>query len=106
MLTAVSAFAVSSPPQWPSVMTAWGTVAVAIAAVFVAWFAEWRATILVSQARKDAAQAVTEERVYSAQVLSDERAAADGRLQRQLDASAARLQQQLEASATQLQEEQ
>lgn len=62
------------PPLWPSELTAWGTIAVAIAAVAVALFAELRAS-----------QRVRDERIDAAKVLADERAAADARLQRQLD---------------------
>jgi hypothetical protein len=58
-----------SQPVWPGELTAWGTLAVAIAAVAVALFAEWRAAVRVAQ-----------EREHSAQVLADERKAADDRL--------------------------
>jgi hypothetical protein len=68
-------------PLWPSELTAWGTLAVAIVAVAVALFAEWRASVRVMDERENAAK-----------VLADERGAADERLSRQLAESAAQLQ--------------
>jgi hypothetical protein len=58
----------------------WGTLAVAVAAVAVALFAEWRAGVRVAQ-----------EREHSARVLADERKPADDRLAAQLAASEAQL---------------
>jgi hypothetical protein len=72
--------AADAQPLWPGELTAWGTLAVAVAAVAVALFAEWRAGIRVAQ-----------ERQHSAQVLADERKAADDRLARQVAASEAQL---------------
>jgi hypothetical protein len=69
-----------SQPLWPGELTAWGTLAVAVVAVAVALFAEWRAGIRVAQ-----------EREHSAKVLADERKAADERLATQLAASEAQL---------------
>ena len=69
------------PTDWTSIMTGIGTVAVAVVAVAVALFAEWRAGIRVR-----------DEREYAAGVLADERKAADNRLKAQLDHSAAQLQ--------------
>jgi hypothetical protein len=59
-------------------LTAIGTVAVAVAAVGVALFAEWRAN-----------KRVRAERAHAAKVLAAERAAADARLARQLEHSEA-----------------
>jgi hypothetical protein len=69
-----------SQPIWPGELTAWGTLAVAVVAVAVALFAEWRAGVRVAQ-----------EREHSARVLADERKAADDRLAAQLAASEAQL---------------
>jgi len=77
-------------PIWPSELTAWGTLAVAVAAVAIALFAEWRASVRVSNERK-----------YSAKVLADERRAADDRLQRQLDHSDAQFRAEREAERDQ-----
>ena len=70
----VASIAVVVRPGVTDWLTAVGTVAVAIAAVGVAFFAEWRAGVRVA-----------DERDHAAKVLADERAAADDRLGRQLD---------------------
>jgi hypothetical protein len=75
------------PTDWTSIMTAVGTVAVAVVAVAVALFAEWRARI-----------SVTSEREYAAGVLADERKAADDRLERQLAHSDAQLAEERKAA--------
>lgn len=80
---AVIAPAVASGPDWASIMTAVGTVAVAVVAVGVALFAEWRAD-----------KRVTAERVHAATVLADERAAADARLKSQQEHSGAQLREE------------
>jgi hypothetical protein len=67
-------------PLWPSELTAWGTLALAVAAVAVALFGEWRAVVRTRQ-----------ERERSDKQLAEERAAADMRLQRQLDYSTSQL---------------
>jgi len=72
-------------PGWPDELTAWGTLAVAVVAVGVALFGEWRA-----------GSRVRAERAHQADVLNAERKAADDRLQRQLEDSASQLQQQLD----------
>lgn len=61
-------------------LTAIGTLAVAVAAVGVAFFAEWRAGVRVAA-----------ERTHSAKVLANERAAADARLRVQQELSDAQL---------------
>jgi hypothetical protein len=60
-------------PLWPAEMTAWGTLTLAVAAVAVALFAEWRSSVRVKQER---------ERSY--RLLAEERAAADKRLADQM----------------------
>jgi len=66
--------------DWQDTATAIGTVAVAVVAVGVALFAEWRADIRVKR-----------EREHSAKGLAEERAAADTRLMRQMEHSDAQL---------------
>jgi hypothetical protein len=78
---AATVLALNAEPLWPTELTAWGTLAVAVAAVAVALFAEWRASIRAAAARK-----------HSDKQLADERAAADERLRRQLEHSAVQLQ--------------
>jgi hypothetical protein len=56
------------PADWQETATAIGTVAVAIAAIGVAAYGEWRADLRMKS-----------EREYAAGVLAEERAAADDR---------------------------
>jgi hypothetical protein len=72
------------PTDW---LTAIGTVAVAVAAVAVALFAEWRASVRV-----------TAERQHSARILADERAAADKRLRDQQEHSDRQLREERQAA--------
>lgn len=81
-----------SQPLWPSELTAWGTLAVAVVAVAVALFAEWRAGVRV-----------TSEREHAAKVLEDERKAADERLTRQLEHTAQHLADERKAADERLQ---
>jgi hypothetical protein len=74
----ISALVVTVDPGVTDWLAAIGTVAVAVAAVGVALFAEWRAD-----------KRVKAERIHSARVLAEERAAADARLARQLEHSEA-----------------
>jgi hypothetical protein len=97
----MSVYAAPASPLWPSELTAWGTLAVAIVAVSVALFAELRTTVRVRKAREETAQAVVDERAHAARALAEERAAADKRLQRQLDASAVQLRDEREAARVQ-----
>jgi hypothetical protein len=78
---------VAAQPGVTDWLTAIGTVAVAIAAVGVAFFAEWRAGVRVR-----------DEREHAAKVLTDERAAADERLKTQLAHSDAQLQAERQIS--------
>jgi hypothetical protein len=68
-------------------LTAVGTVAVALAAVGVALFAEWRASVRVRAERARSDLVLADERAHSDQVLADERAAADKRLKSQQEHS-------------------
>ncbi len=74
-------------PLWPGELTAWGTLAVAVAAVAVALFAEWRAGVRVRA-----------EREHSAKVLAAEREAADKRLLKQMEHSDGQLRAQADAA--------
>ena len=88
----------AAQPLWPSEMTALGTVAVAVAAVAIAAFAEWRASVRVDNERKRAEAALSKERAYAASVLADERELADTRLRQQIQAADERLKRELEAA--------
>lgn len=85
---------VATGPDWASVITAIGTVAVAVVAVGVAFFAEWRAGLRL---REEQARHDTE--------IADERALADKRLTQQLAHSDAQLADERAHSAEQLREE-
>jgi hypothetical protein len=93
----------SRPPLWPGELTAWGTLAVAVVAVAVALFAEWRAAVRVTNEREHAAQLLTDEREHAASVLADERKAADDRLTRQLEHSDKQLADERKAADDRLQ---
>lgn len=85
----------SASPLWPGERTAAGTIAVAVAAVGVAAWSEWRITKRANaeRERSDKLRAeelarheteLSEERQLAGKRLSDERQAADDRLQRQI----------------------
>jgi hypothetical protein len=82
----------NSRPIWPSELTAWGTLAVAVVAVAIAFFAEWRASIRVIS-----------ERDHAAKVLEDERKAADERLNAQMAHSDRQLQEERQKTQDALQ---
>ncbi len=88
MLTVV---AVSAGPDWASATTAIGTVAVAVVAVGVALFTEWRAGQRLRQDRKRSDDVLGEERALHAEEIAEERALADKRLAEQLAHSDAEL---------------
>jgi hypothetical protein len=73
------------PADWQETATAVGTIAVAVAAVGVALYGEWRTDVRLERERK-----------HSAKVLAEERAAADARLQRQIEHSDAQLREERE----------
>jgi hypothetical protein len=60
-------------PDWATIMTAIGTVAVAVVAVAVALFAEWRADKRVAAERAHSAAQLREEREHSTAQLAEER---------------------------------
>jgi F0F1-type ATP synthase epsilon subunit len=95
-------------PDWASIMTAIGTVAVAIAAVGIALWTDWRSGVRIAaeQARHDketaderalADKRLADQQAHSDKQLADEREAADARLQRQLEAAAAQAQTERDA---------
>jgi hypothetical protein len=65
--------AIVTRPDWPSIVTAVGTVAVAVVAVGVALFAEWRAGKRLRAERARSDRLLTEERALSEARLRDER---------------------------------
>lgn len=69
--------AAAQPPLWPSELTAWGTLAVAVAAVAVALFTEWRTNHRLEDARQEAINAADEERTHSAEALANQQAHSD-----------------------------
>jgi len=83
--------AVSAGPDWASATTAIGTVAVAVVAVGVALFTEWRAGQRLRQDRKRSDDVLGEERALHAEEIAEERALADKRLAEQLAHSDAEL---------------
>jgi hypothetical protein len=104
------------PIDWTSIMTAIGTVAVAIVAVAVALFAEWRAGIRIRDEREHSATVLAAQQELHDKEIAEERTLAEQRLTRQLEHSAAqiaeerkaadeRLKAQLEHSDAQLREE-
>jgi hypothetical protein len=106
----------AGPPLWPSEVTAWGTLAVAIAAVAVALFAEWRASVRVRNEREHSDKILVDERERADKHLADEqerhdkeiseeRRLADERLAKQLAHSDAQLAEERAHSAAQLREE-
>lgn len=89
----IAAIVVTVEPGVTDWLTAIGTVAVAIVAVGVALYAEWRAD-----------RRVAAERAHSAVVLAEERRLADKRLARQLEASEAQLRDEREHARREQQE--
>lgn len=78
-------------PDWASIMTAIGTVAVAVVAVGVAPYAERRSDRRVADERKNAAKVLSDERDRHDKEIADERALAGKRLAEQLAHSASQL---------------
>lgn len=78
-------------PDWATIMTAIGTVAVAVVAVGVALYAERRADKRVADERKHSAQLLADERDRHDKEIAEERALADKRLADQLAHSASQL---------------
>jgi hypothetical protein len=100
----IAAIVVTVQPGLTDWLTAVGTVAVAVVAVGVALFAEWRAGKRVQAEREHSAKVLADERTYAAGVLADERNAADARLARQLEASEAQLRGEREHARREQQE--
>ena len=107
---------VSSGPEWPNVVTAIGTVAVAVAAVGIAIWADCRTSIRIKGERERSDKIIEAEHARAEQQLADERTLADRRLAEQLAhsdaqlageraAADARLRDELEHADTRLQEQ-
>jgi hypothetical protein len=94
IFTVVTVVTVAAGTDWASATTAIGTVAVAVVAVGVAIFAEWRAGMRLR-----------EERALHAKEIAEERALADKRLAEQSAHSDAQLAEERAHSAAQLQED-
>src|SRR5215469_1184877 len=86
--------AAGTPPVWSFELTAWATLAVAVAAVAVAAFTEWRASVRVRT-----------EREHSDKILAEERRLADERLRTQMEHSDKQFRQQQATTQLQLLEE-
>jgi hypothetical protein len=92
-------------PLWPSELTAWGTLAVAVAAVLVALFGEWRTSKRLAQQQIRHEAEITEEHRLADQRLAEQEKAAEERLRTQMVHSDEQLRQEREAAETRLKEE-
>jgi hypothetical protein len=91
-------------PDWATVTTAIGTVAVAVVAVGVAAFAERRGARRLREEHKRSDNVLAQERALHAKEITEERAVADKRLAEQFVHSDAQLAEERAHSAAQLQE--
>jgi len=89
----VTEVAVAAGPDWASATTAIGTVAVAVVAVGIALFAEWRAGLRLREEHKRSDDLLAQERALHAKEIADERALADERLAQERAHSAVQLQE-------------
>jgi hypothetical protein len=96
---------VAAGPDWASATTAIGTVAVAVVAVGVAFFADLRARRRLREERKRSDDLLSEERALHAKEIAEERALASQRLRDQFAHSDAQLAEERAHSAAQLQED-
>ena len=96
---------VAAGPDWASATTAVGTVAVALVAVGVALFAEWRAGLRLREEHRRSGELLAEERALHAKEIAEERALADKRLVEQFAHSDAQLVEERAHSAAQIQED-
>jgi hypothetical protein len=101
----VTVVTVAAGPDWTNATTAIGTVAVALVAVTVAVFTEWRARERLREEHKRSADVLAEERALHAKEIAEERALADKRLAEQFAHSDARLAEERVHSAAQLLED-
>jgi len=101
----VTVVTIATDPDWASATTAIGTVAVAVVAVSVALFAEWRAGMRLREEHKRSDDLLAEERALHAREIAEERGLADKRLAAQLTHSDAQLAEERAHSAAQLQED-
>jgi hypothetical protein len=96
---------VATDPDWASATTAVGTVAVALFAIGVALFAEWRVGLRLREEHKRSGELLAEERALHAKEIAEERALTDKRLAEQFAHSDAQLEEERVHSAVQLQED-
>lgn len=101
----VTVDAVAAGPDWTGVTTAVGTVAVALVAVGVAFFAEWRVGLRLREEHKRSDDLLAEERSLYATEIAEERALANQRLVEQFAHGDAQLAEERAHSAAQLQED-
>lgn len=81
-------------PLWPSELTAWGTLAVAVVAVTVALFAEWRTSKRLAKQQEKHDQEIAEERRLADERLRTQMEHSDQQLQHEREAADARLQEE------------
>jgi hypothetical protein len=101
----VTVATVTAGPDWANATTAIGTVVVAVVAVGVALFAEWRAGRQLRDEHKRSDELLAQERALHAKEIADERALAGKRLAEQFAHSDAQLAQERAHSEAQLQED-
>jgi hypothetical protein len=101
----VTVVAAAASPEWSSVTTAIGTVAVALVAVAVALFTERRVGLRLRQEHKRGDDLLAEARDLHAKEIADERALADKRLAEQFAHSDAQLVNERVHLAAQLQKD-
>lgn len=80
-------------PDWASMTTAIGTVAVAVVAVGVALYAEWRSALRLRNERKRGDDLLAEERALHAKEIVEQFAHSDAQLAAERAHTAARLQE-------------
>lgn len=101
----VGVVTVAAGPDWASATTAIGTVAVAVVAVGVALFAEWRAGLRIQHEHERSDAQLAEERSLHDKETAEERVLADMRLAEQFAHSDAQLAEERAHSTAQLQQE-
>lgn len=101
----MAAVTVAPGPDWASIMTAIGTVLVAVAAVWIALWTDRQTGVRIAaeQVRHD--KEIADERVLADKRLAGQLAHSDKQLADERAAAGARLREELQHSAAQLQEE-
>jgi hypothetical protein len=100
-----SVVAVAAAPDWATEMTAIGTVAVAVVAVGVALFAEWRAGKRLREEHQRSDKVLAEERALADRRLAGQRAHSDAQLAEERAAADRRLAEEIRAADKRLAEE-